>query len=82
GHALMADVVGTGCMAASVIGTFAAVEPDLVRAAAAGLSCFGIAGECAAKDSSGPAGFKMKLIDALYNLDKKTVERKQKIERV
>jgi len=82
GHALMADVVGTGCMVASVIGAFAAVEPDLARAAAAGLSCFGIAGECAAMDSAGPAEFKIKLIDALYNLDKKTVERRQKIERV
>ena len=82
GHVLMADVVGTGCMVASVIGTFAAVEPDPVWAAAAGLSCFGIAGECAAINSAGPAEFKMKLIDALYNLDKNTVERRQKIERV
>ena len=34
GHAMMTHVVGTGCMATSVIGAFAAVEPDLALAAA------------------------------------------------
>ncbi|MDP2045571.1 MAG: hydroxyethylthiazole kinase, partial [Deltaproteobacteria bacterium] len=33
GHPLMSRVVGTGCMAASVVGAFAAVEPDLALAA-------------------------------------------------
>jgi hydroxyethylthiazole kinase len=80
GHALMANVVGTGCMAASVIGTFAAVEKDLAVAAAAGLSCFEIAGELAAKTAKGPGTFRERLFDCAYNLDKKTVSRMQKIE--
>ena len=47
----MAHVVGTGCMAASVIGTFAGAAPDRVTAAAAaGLSCYEIAAELAAED--------------------------------
>ncbi|MFA5099637.1 MAG: hydroxyethylthiazole kinase [Candidatus Omnitrophota bacterium] len=79
GHPMMGNIVGTGCMAASVIGTFAAVEQDLALAAAAGLSCFGIAAQQAAKTAKGPGGFKEKLFDCVYNLDKKTVTRLQKV---
>jgi hydroxyethylthiazole kinase len=77
---MMTHVVGTGCIAASVIGTFAAVEKDLSYAAACGLVCLGIAAECAAKLSKGPASFKEKLFDCIFNLDKKTIERMQKVE--
>ena len=80
GHPMMTRVVGTGCMAASVIGTFAAVESDLVFAAAAGLSCFEIAAELAAERAAGPAGFKQQLFDCLYSLDRQTCERMQKVE--
>ncbi|MFA5156747.1 MAG: hydroxyethylthiazole kinase [Candidatus Omnitrophota bacterium] len=80
GHPMMTHIVGTGCMAASVIGTFAAVEKDLVYAASAGLACFEIAAECAVRSSAGPGTFKEKLFDCLYHLDRKTLEKKQKIE--
>ena len=80
GHPLMARVVGTGCMAASVIGAFAAVESDLSLAAACALAIYGIAGEVAAEKASGPASFKERLFDCLYNLDRETVDRMQRIE--
>jgi len=80
GHPMMTHVVGTGCMAASVIGTFAAVESDLTLAAACGLVCFEIAAECAVKSSSGPGSFKERIFDCIFNLDKKTIERMQKVE--
>jgi hydroxyethylthiazole kinase len=80
GDALMTGVVGTGCMAASVIGAFAAVEPDCRRAAACALACYEIAAELAAKKSRGPASFKAELFDCLYNLDQPTVETMQRIE--
>jgi hydroxyethylthiazole kinase len=80
GVALMTRVVGTGCMAASVIGAFAAVEPDGRRAAACALACYGIAAELAAEKSRGPASFKDALFDSLYKLDQPTVERMQRIE--
>jgi hydroxyethylthiazole kinase len=80
GHPMMSSVVGTGCMAASVIGTFAAVGEDLGYAAASALACYGIAGEFAAGKAAGPASFKQELIDFLYHLDRATVERMQKIE--
>jgi hydroxyethylthiazole kinase len=79
GHPMMADIVGTGCMATSVIGTFAAVEKDLVVASVAGLVCYEVAAEIAAKNASGPVSFKEKLIDAVYNLDSGTIKRMQKI---
>jgi hydroxyethylthiazole kinase len=77
---MMTHVVGTGCMAASVIGTFAAVEDDYAQAAAAGLSCFGIAAEIAAKKSKGPMEFKQNLFDSIYALDEKTARKLQRIE--
>jgi len=81
GHPMMTNIVGTGCMATSVIGAFAAVEKDLALASVAGLVCFEIAAECAAKNSSGPGTFKEKIYDCLYHLDKKTIDRMQRVER-
>jgi hydroxyethylthiazole kinase len=80
GDPLMTTVVGTGCMAASVIGAFAAVEADYGKAAACALACYEIAAELAAKKSRGPASFKAELFDCLHNLDQATVERMQRIE--
>ena len=80
GHPLMTRVVGTGCMATSVIGAFAAVEADLSLASACALACYGIAAELAADKASGPASFKEQLFDCLYNLDRQTVDRMQRID--
>jgi len=80
GHEMMGKVVGTGCMAASVIASFAAVEKDYVKAAASALACFGIAGELAAKEAKGPGTFKEAFFDELYNLDEKTVRSMARIE--
>ncbi len=80
GHNMMANIVGTGCMAASVIGTFAAVEEDMVSASVAGLVCYEVAAELAAKDARGPGTFKEKLFDAAFNLDSATINRMQRVE--
>jgi hydroxyethylthiazole kinase len=80
GHPLMTHVVGTGCMATSVIGAFAAVEADLSLASACALACYEIAAELAAEKASGPASFKERLFDCLYNLDRPTVDRMQRID--
>jgi hydroxyethylthiazole kinase len=79
GHFLMSRLVGTGCMAASVMGTFAAMEPDLVLAAAAGLVCFNVAAELAAELAAGPADFKTKLLDCLYELDEPTLAARRRV---
>jgi len=75
----MKHVVGTGCMAASVIGTFAAVEKEHAFASAAGLSMFEIAAELAAAETHGPGTFKQKLFDRVFALTKPEVESRQKI---
>jgi hydroxyethylthiazole kinase len=80
GHPIMTHVVGTGCMATSVIGTFAAVERDLSLAAACALACYGMAAEVAAEKAPGPAAFKERLFDCLYNLNRETVGRLLRIE--
>jgi hydroxyethylthiazole kinase len=80
GHPMMAHIVGTGCMATSVIATFAAVEKDLAYAACAGLVCFEIAAECAAKKSCGPGTFKERMFDCLYHLNERIIDRMQKVE--
>jgi len=80
GHPMMANIVGTGCMAASVIGAFAAVERDLALAAAAALVCFEVAKECAVKVASGPGTLKERIYDCLFHLDKQTLDRMQRVE--
>ncbi len=80
GHDMLGKVVGTGCMAASVIGAFAAVEQDYAEAAASALICFGIAGELAAKNSRGPGTYKERFYDEIYNLSKETVEKMARFE--
>lgn len=67
GHKMMGIIVGTGCMAASVIGAFAGVEKDYALAAASALVCYGIAGELAAPDSNGPGSFKSNFYDEISN---------------
>jgi hydroxyethylthiazole kinase len=80
GHPMMANVVGTACMATSVIGAFAAVQTDYVVASVSGLICYEVAAEIAAQVAAGPGSFKENLYDAVYNLDSETIRRMQKIE--
>ena len=79
GHALMGNVVGTGCMAASAIGVFCAVEKDYANAAASALSCFGIAGELAAKNAGGPGTFLPLFFDEISALDEKTIAKMARV---
>ena len=79
GHPIMSNVVGTGCMSASIIGTFAAVESNYVYASTAALVCFEIAAERAIEIAKGPGTFKENLYDCLFHLDEKTINTMQKV---
>jgi hydroxyethylthiazole kinase len=68
GHPMMGSLSGTGCMAASVIGVFAAESKDMVFASAAAFAAFGIAGERAASGARGPFSFRTALFDELAAL--------------
>lgn len=82
GHDMMSKIVGTGCMAASVIGAFAAVENDYAKASASALVCFGIAGELASRRATGPGTYKEFFYDEIFNLDESTIEDMEKIDKV
>lgn len=82
GHLLLTRVTGTGCIATSIIGAFAAVEPDYAIASASALACYGVAAQMAAEHSNGPGTFAAALIDALYNLRPQDVEEYAKISTV
>jgi hydroxyethylthiazole kinase len=68
GHRWLTTITGTGCMASAASAAFAAVEPDPLIAAAAGLATLGLAAERAAESAHGPASFKVALLDAVYAL--------------
>lgn len=81
GTDMMPHVVGTGCMAASVIGAFAGASPQhITAAAAAGLSCYGIAAELATPHSDGPASFKQHLFDAIFRLTPDDIAVRQRVD--
>ena len=68
GHEMMGRLSGTGCMAASLAGAFAAVSSDYVTSSAAALAAFGLAGEVAAVRAAGPYSFRTALFDELAAL--------------
>jgi len=80
GHELMGSIVGTGCMAASIIGSFASVNPDYCDASRDALCYFGVAGELAAEKSNGPGRFKVNLYDEVFNLSDETIKNKMNFE--
>jgi hydroxyethylthiazole kinase len=69
GDTLLATITGSGCMASTITGCFAAVRGDApVPAAAFALAAFGVAAEDAAQGAQGPGTFHARLYDALYAL--------------
>lgn len=68
GHPLMARVTGMGCAATAVMAAVLAVEDDPAAGAAVALSLFGLAGEMAGETASGPGGFSVAFLDALYGM--------------
>ena len=80
GHAQMGNVTGTGCTATALIGAFLAVDGDRLEATATSLAAYGLAGEEAAGNSKGPGSFHPALLDALFNLNTESLQKKAKIE--
>ncbi|GAB7009248.1 hydroxyethylthiazole kinase [Halorubrum trueperi] len=76
GHGRMGSFVGSGCMLASTVGTFAATTgtPDapietVTDAALAATAAYGLAGErAAAADPDGPASYRTAFMDAVASL--------------
>lgn len=79
GHELMGYVTGTGCTATVIIGAFLAVDRDPVEATTTSLAYFGLAGEKAATEAKAPGSFMIAMLDALYTIDEKQMEKGAKI---
>jgi hydroxyethylthiazole kinase len=80
GHPMMGKVTGTGCAATATIAAFAAVTPDAMEAAAAGLAFFGLAGEMAASRAQAPGSFMIAMIDALYTMSPEELQARALLE--
>jgi hydroxyethylthiazole kinase len=78
GHAMMPRVTGLGCTATALCGAFAAVNPDLIQAAAHAMAVMGIAGEMAGAEAFGPGSFQVQFLDALYRMSESDIQQRFK----
>ena len=69
GCAKMGNIVGTGCMSSSIVGTFCAIEKNYALACVSALVCFEIVAELAQKEAIGLGTFKLKLFDKVSSLN-------------
>jgi hydroxyethylthiazole kinase len=79
GHPLLAAITGTGCMSTAITGCFTAVADAPFDGAVAALVAFGVAGEDAAREASGPGSFHVALYDALAALDPDTLDERARV---
>ncbi|PFE03487.1 hydroxyethylthiazole kinase [Bacillus cereus] len=84
GHPILTKVTGTGCLLTSVMGAFAAVEKDYVKAAVAALTFYGVAAEIAASKTveQGPGSFQIEFLNQLANVTANDVEQYGEVEGV
>ncbi|WNQ12801.1 hydroxyethylthiazole kinase [Paenibacillus aurantius] len=84
GDELLTRVTGTGCLLTSIIGAYAAVEPDGVQAAAAALALYSTAAEKAARlrGDEGPGSFQIELLNQLARVTPEEAGEAGRIERV
>lgn len=68
GSGLMPKVTGMGCTATAITGAFAAIDSNVLWAAAHAMAVMGVVGEIATAISKGPASLQLNFIDTLYSL--------------
>lgn len=84
GRAEMSSITGTGCQLSGMLTAFLVANPyDMFTAAAAAVCTMGLAGEIGwsrMKIGDGNATYRNRIIDAIYNMDGKTLEEGAKYE--
>jgi len=73
GAEIMARTTGMGCTASALTGAFLAVTDDPFRGAVSAMAVMGIAGENAARHSSGNGSFRAAFLDELFNMNRHTI---------
>lgn len=68
GHVMMTRVTAVGCTATALVAAACVVEQNPLVAATAALVFLGVCGERAAEGSPSPGTFRVRLIDALYDV--------------
>lgn len=79
GHALLAQVSGTGCAGSALTGAFLSVTHDPLVAAVSALVTIGAAAEIAAPGAEGPGSFAWRLIDAMSALSPAELSRRAQV---
>lgn len=84
GRPEMGKITGTGCQLSGMTTAFLVANPDnKLEAAAAAVCTMGLAGEIAferLKEGEGNSTYRNRIIDAIYNMDSKTLENGAKYE--
>ncbi|MEA1887661.1 MAG: hydroxyethylthiazole kinase [Bacteroidota bacterium] len=73
GSPMMGKVTGLGCSATALVGAFMAVNKNFLLASAHAMTVMGIAGELAAKKSSGPGTMQMYFLDELHQISEEEI---------
>lgn len=83
GDPILTRVTGTGCLLTSVIGAFAGVEKDLIRASVSALSYYGVAAEKAAQRTAeqGPGSFQIEFLNQLSLITENDIQQFASIRR-
>jgi len=81
GHPFMPMVTGTGCLLSGITGAFLAVNhsESCLESIATSVTCYGIAGEIAAKHADGPGNFYIQFLNTLHSLTEEDVRSYAKI---
>ncbi len=75
GATIMASVTGMGCTASAIVGAFAAIESDYLKAATEAMQAMGVAGQIAASYSKGSGSMQVNFLDEMYNLGSESIQR-------
>lgn len=85
GHPMMANITGTGCMSAGVIGCYAGANPqEILPSCVCAMSAMGVCGELAYEKllsvDGGTGSYRVLLMDAMSRLDGAMLSRRIKAE--
>lgn len=80
GSLKLKSITGTGCMSASLIGSYLGISENKLESASMGILTMSLCGELADKDNIGIGSFKVSLMDNIYNLNKETLNKFSRVE--
>jgi len=78
GDAMMPKVTALGCSLTGIVAAFA-VGADAFEATVAAIAYYGVAGEMAAAQCSGPGSFQVQFLDALYQLTPEQLDERARV---